>query len=187
MLVNNPEIFKSMEGTEYKWEREQEKIIVLSDDEVKLLHFKVNLMSDEEILNRVSGNGVPMGIPIKLSDDRLNEIKAKLVTVLKDDELFIDVENHVLDRLVWDSLLEDGHPDKRGWETQEEIEECIYNVKKVHGIRLNVNHEHPQNTESLKHLHPHLALVISGRKKDGSGRLVLVVLNKNQISVITIL
>lgn len=143
-------------------------------------------MRDHKILNRKSGNGIAMGIPVGLNKARLSEIKDKLVEVLKSGP-FIDIETHVIDRLVEDSLLEDDDPAKRGWEDEEEIKNCILTVKKVTGVRLIVNHEHPENTEKIKHLHPHIALVISGKKEDGEGRLVLVILNENTINVITIL
>lgn len=92
------------------------------------------------------------------------------------DGPFIDVEKHVIDRLVLDSLLD-----------EDDVKDCVLSVKKVMGVRLNVNHEHPENTEKVKHLHPYLALVIQGTKNDGSGRLVLVILNENTINIITIL
>ncbi|MFK4426036.1 hypothetical protein [Bacillus sp. RC51] len=184
--MSEVEVFVSNEGTQYIWHRGQEKIVKLTDEEVNLIGFKVRLMEDKEILNRQSGNGISMGIPIKLNKDRLKEIKDMLVTVLKSGP-FIDIETHVIDRLVLDSLLDEEDPQKRGWEDEEDVKNCVLTAKKVVGVRLNVNHQHPENTNKIKHLHPHLALVISGKKEDGSGRLVLVILNENTINVITIL
>jgi hypothetical protein len=184
--MNEVEVFVSHEGTQYIWNRIQEEVVLLSDEEVKVVSFKVGLMSDSEILNRVSGNGVSMGIPIPLSKDRLIEIRDRLVTVLMKGP-FINFEQHVLERLVYDALLDEGHPDKRGWDNREDVRDCVLSAHKVTGVRLNVDHNHPENTEKVKHLHPNLALVISGNKKSGEGRLVLVILNENTISVITIL
>ena len=51
-----------------------------------------------------------------------------------------------------------------------------------------LDHDHPLNTDSIKHLYPHIALVIQGKKDDNAdGRLVLAVLTDNEIRVITIL
>lgn len=180
------EIFVSNDGTQYIWNRDQEEVILLSDDETKMVSLKVSLMSDEEILNRTSGNGVPMGIPITLSKDRLIEIRDNLVQILKKGP-FIDFEKHVLERLVYDALLDDDHPEKRGWNNREEVRECVLSASMVTGVRLNVDHHHTKNTEKVKHLHPNLALVISGSKDTGKRRLVLVILNKQTISVITLL
>lgn len=120
-------------------------------------------MSDEEILNTTSGNGVPMGIPIALSNDRLIELRDRLVAILMKGP-FIDFEKHVLERLVYDALLDDEHPDKRGWNNKEDVRDCVLSASRVTGVRLNVDHRHPENTERIKHLHPNLALVISGKK-----------------------
>lgn len=83
ILMREVEIFVSNDGTQYIWNRDQEEVILLNDAETKMVSLKVSLMSDEEILNRTSGNGVPMGIPITLSKDRLIEIRDNLVQILK--------------------------------------------------------------------------------------------------------
>ncbi len=94
--------------------------------------------------------------------------------------------NTVFERLVLESL-EDNN-DKRGWNDEEEVKNCVMTARRVTGIRLNINHDHPYNTPTLKHLNPHLALVIQGEKDDNSsGRLVLAVLTDNEIRVVTIL
>ena len=175
-----------MEGTKYKWNRGQETFVQLSDEEIKLLKLKVSLMSDFDILNRESGNGVAMGIPIALSKERLRDIRDKLVGMLKTGP-FIDFEEHAIARIVYDSLLPDGHPEKRGWISQQEAKDCVMTARWVHGVRLNVDHEHSDNTDKIKHLHPHLAIAISGQKTGGEGRLVLVILTERTISVVTVL
>lgn len=180
------EVFLSMEGTRYLLDRSQETVVRLTDLEVALLKQKVSLMSDQQILNRESGNGISMGIPIAMSQERLKDIHHQLVQVLKTGPL-IDLEQHVIDRLVWDSLLPEHHPDKRGWEDEEDIKNCIYTARKIAGVRLNVNHFHRDNTEKVKHLYPHPAIVIEGSKASGNGRLVLVIFHEQSISVITIL
>ncbi|XID91485.1 hypothetical protein ACF3MZ_23670 [Paenibacillaceae bacterium WGS1546] len=163
-----------------------ETFVQLIDEEIKLLKLKVSLMSDFDILNRESGNGVAMGIPIVLSKERLKDIRDKLVGILRRGP-FIDFEAHAVERIVYDSLLPDGHPEKRGWISQQEAKDCVMTANWVHGIRLNVNHEHPDNNDKIKHLHPHLAIAISGQKASGEGRLVLVILNERTISVVTVL
>lgn len=82
----------------------------------------------------------------------------------------------------------ESYSDKRGWSNEEEVKKCVLTVKRVNGVRLNVDHDHPLNTDSIKHLYPHIALVIQGKKDDDTdGRLVLAVLTDNEIRVITIL
>jgi len=184
--MHEVEIFVSNDGTQYIWNRNQEEVVLLSDPEIKMVSIKVSLMSDEEILNRTSGNGIPMGIPIALSKNRLIEIRDRLVGILKNGP-FIDFEKHVLERLVYDALLDEGNPDKRGWNNREEVKDCVLTAQRVTGVRLNVDHHHRENTDRQKHLHPNLALVISGEKNSGQGRLVLVILNENTISVVTLL
>lgn len=184
--MGKQEVFISMEGTKYKWNRFQETFVNLSDEEVKLLKLKVSLMSDFEIQNRQSGNGIVMGIPIVFSKERLKAIRDKLVEVLTRGP-FINFEEHAISRIVYDSLLPDGHPDKRGWISQQEAKECVMTARRVHGVRLNVDHEHPENTDEMKHLYPHLAIAISGLKTSGEGRLVLIILTERTISVVTVL
>lgn len=180
------EIFVSSEGTQYKWEKGHENMVDLSEAEVQLMKFKVSLMSDDEILNRESGNGTPMGIPVPLSKERLIGIRDKLVDILKKGP-FIDFEEHAIERIVTDSLLDDEDPQKRGWTSQVEAVNCVLSAKRVTGVRLNVDHKHPENTESVKHLHQQFAIVIEGKKESGKGRLVLVILSENTISIITVL
>lgn len=61
------ETFISLDGTQYIWYRGQEKMIELTDKEIAFIKLKVKLMRDADILNRESGNGTPMGIPIVLT------------------------------------------------------------------------------------------------------------------------
>ena len=145
----------------------------------------MTLLPDNDILNRESGNGVAMGISIKLSKPRLDELSRKLVTIIERDPTII-LSDHVFERLVLESL-EDNH-DKRGWNDEEEVKNCVITARRVTGIRLNINHNHLYNTPKLKHLNPHLALVIQGEKdENANGRLVLAVLADNEIRVVTIL
>lgn len=176
---NEIEIFISSNNTQYIWERSREMIIQLSELEISLLKMKVKEMDDEEILNRQSGNGIPMGIPIKLSDTRLKDFFEILKRILI-KRPSIGIEPHTISR-----LLEYGSD--RGWDDEEQIIKCIEGVNKVTGVRLNVNHANPNNTKAVKHLHPNLALEIRGRKRNGQGELILVVLSEKKISVITIL
>ena len=176
------EIFISKDGTKYKWDKSQEIIVKLTKIEMLLLKYKVKLLPDNDILNRESGNGVAMGIPIYLSTSRLDELSHKLVTIIKRDPTII-FSDHVFERLVLESF-----EDKRGWNDEEEVKNCVITAQRVTGIRLNVNHNHRYNTHKLKHLNPHLALVIEGEKDANcNGRLVLVVLADNEIRVVTIL
>ena len=178
--------FFSSEGTKYIWNEELEQIINLTPLEIQLTQTKVKLMSDEVILNQVSGNYVKMGIPIKLSSIRMAEILKKYKTVLKQNpEIFIEV--HAIDRLISDWELDDDHPLKRNWEDEDEIRNCVKTTSKILEIRLNVNHQHIENTNVVKHLHPHFAITILGRKSKDKGKVVTAVLNEKSITVITIL
>lgn len=177
--------FVSQDSTKYILNRAQMPL-QLTVKELELLKLKVSLMRDDAILNRESGNGVAMGIPIILSPNRLSEIRDLLKRIMKANP-DIELTSHVRDRLVEDDLLPDGHRDKRYWADEEDVENCLLHVEKVVGVRLNVDHEHPYNTVKMKHLHPSIALEIQGPKSKGKGRLVTVVIDHRTITVITIL
>lgn len=184
-LTNKYEVFVSAEGTEYRWKKSQEIVVKLTSEEINLLKLKVNLSQDSDILNRESGNGIAMGIPISLSNARFFELSRQLASVIENEPTII-FSDHVIERLVLESF--ESYPDKRGWSNEEEVKNCVLTARRVHGVRLNVDHDHPLNTDSIKHLYPHIALVIQGKKDDNAdGRLVLAVLTDNEIRVITIL
>ncbi|KJS46188.1 hypothetical protein [Desulfosporosinus sp. BICA1-9] len=184
-LTDKYEVFVSAEGTEYRWKKSQEIVVKLTSKEINLLKLKVNLSQDSDILNRESGNGIAMGIPISLSNTRLLELSRQLASVIENEPTII-FSDHVIERLVLESF--ESYPDKRGWSNEEEVKNCVLTVRRVHGVRLNVDHDHPLNTDSIKYLYPHIALVIQGKKDDNAdGRLVLAVLTDNEIRVITIL
>ncbi|MEC1670581.1 hypothetical protein [Bacillus mojavensis] len=173
------EVFVSSENTQYIWQRNQETIVNLTEEELSLLKFKVRLMKDEDIQNKESGNGVTMGIPVKLEAERFREIRDRLRGILENDPN-IQMEPHAIDR-----LLEVG--EYRGWEDEQDVIDCVTTAKFVNGVRLSVNHKNPKNTEKVKHLHTNFAIEIKGKKQNGQGRLVLVIFNENKISVVTIL
>ncbi|WP_233403600.1 hypothetical protein [Bacillus halotolerans] len=173
------EVFVSSENTQYIWQRNQETIVNLTEEELSLLKFKVRLMKDEDIQNKESGNGVTMGIPVKLEAERFREIRDRLRSILENDPN-IQMEPHAIDR-----LLEVG--EYRGWEDEQDVIDCVTTAKFVNGVRLSVNHKNPKNTEKVKHLHTNFAIEIKGKKQNGQGRLVLVIFNENKISVVTIL
>lgn len=173
------EVFVSSDNTQYNWFRSQETVVNLTDEELAWLKFRVRAMKDEEIQNKQSGNGVPMGIPVALKAERYREIRERIFEILKDDP-DIRMSPHALDR-----LFTEGHI--RGWEDEEDVMDCVTSARFVNGVRLNVNHDDPKNTEKVKHLHTNFAIEIKGEKKDGTGRLVLVIFNENKISVVTIL
>ncbi|KOR87797.1 hypothetical protein [Paenibacillus solani] len=184
--MSKPVTFISKEGTRYTWDRSKETFVQLTDLEVNLMRLKVMGMNDADILNRTSGNGIPMGIPITFSKERLISLRDKLLEILKAGP-FIGFEDHALERIIEDSLLSDDDPNKRGWTSKEEAENCVMKAKKITGVRFNVDHRHPKNTETEKFLHPHLGIVITGEKTTGEGRMVLVVLTESTISVVTVL
>ncbi|QNG61780.1 hypothetical protein H4O14_02065 [Bacillus sp. PAMC26568] len=173
------EVFISAEETHYKWLRAQETIVQLTDNEIALLKFRVAAMKDEEIQNRKSGNGVTMGLHIKLNRERHQEIMKRISDILEKDPAIL-MEPHAIDR-----LLSDG--EFRGWEDEEDVIDCVTSARFVNGVRLTVNPRHPKNTEKVKYLHTNFAIEIKGKKKNGDGRLVLVIFNENRISVVTIL
>lgn len=184
-LTDIYEIFVSADGTEYRWKKSQEIVVKLTDEEINLLKLKVNLSKDSDILNRESGNGIAMGIPISLSDARLIDLSRQLAYVIANEPTII-FSDHVIERLVLESF--ESSSGKRGWSNEEEVINCVLTLRRVTGVRLNVDHNHALNSDSIKHLYPHIALVIEGKKDDDTGgRLVLAVLTDNEIRVITIL
>lgn len=181
---NNLEIFVSREGTQYKWDKSQEKVVNLTEEELRLLKFKTTLMTDDDILNTQSGNGIAMGIPVMLNRDRLTELSKKVISVVESQPSII-FSDHVVERLVLE--FTEGYT-SRGWQSEDDVKHCVLTAKRVYGIRLTVNHKHPLNTDNIKHLHPHIALIIQGRKEDDeNGKLVLVIFDEKQIRVVTIL
>lgn len=187
MTLADIEYFISSEGTQYIWEREKEVFVRLTDEEVNLLKFKIRLMSDNDILNRESGNGTPMGIPFELNNKRLIEIKDIIIRIINNDGR-VKIDDHAVNRITEDSYLDENNPNKRGWKNDDEVIKTVSSIKKVYGTRLNVNHFHPNNTEKIKHLQRHIAFVAEGKKNnDKVGRLVLIILNEDTLSVITVL
>lgn len=181
------EIFISKDDTQYIWDRSNEHIVQLNSFDLNVLKLKIGLMNDFEIMNQESGNGTPMGIPLPLTKEKEKEIRDKIVAILVKGP-FIDFEEHAIARIVEDSLLDKSDPRKRGWNSQLEATNCILSTKRVLGVRLNVDHRHPENTEKIKHLHQQCAILIEGKKnEDGIGRLVMVFLNEEQITVVTVL
>lgn len=180
------ECFISKEGTRYFWIRNDECIVDLTKHEVSLLKIKVKELSDRQILNTDSGNGVTMGIPVYLSNERKRDIKSKLIDVLKKGP-FIGFQEHAIVRIVEDAVLDDDDPKKRGWTGQDEVKNCIMSVKRVSGFRLNIDHAYSEGTDKVKYLHTNIALELYGQKKDGIGRVVLVLIDENTISVVTVL
>jgi len=181
---DNVEIFFSRDGTQYKWDKSQDKVVNLTPEEMKLLRYKVTLMSDDDILNIRSGNGIAMGIPVQLNKNRLKELSRKLVSVTRSQPSII-LSDHVIERLMME-YLEDYN--LRGWLSEDDINCCILSVKRVCGIRLTVNHAHSLNADKIKYLNPHFTIEIQGKKEnDEDGRLVLVLFDENQIRVVTIL
>lgn len=177
--VEGCEVFLSSENTQYIWQRDQEKIVNLTEEELSLLKFKVRLMKDKDIQNKESGNGITMGIPVQFDANRYRDIRDRLKTILEKDPN-INMEPHAVDR-----LLNEG--EFRGWEDEQDVIDCITTARFVNGVRLSVNHKNPNNTEKVKHLHTNFAIEIKGTKQNGQGRLVLVIFNENKISVVTIL
>lgn len=177
--------FISKEGTKYFWEP-IDNVVDLTPHELKFSLAKVKLMSDHTILNQVSGNKIQMGIPLQVSPKRLLEIKKYYRSILT-KEPNINIEAHAIDRLIEDTLIPDGDPNKRGWIDENDIRECVRSMYQITDLRLNVNHHHSFNTKDIKYLHPQFAITIKGKRTAGEGRVVTAVLNKSSITVITIL
>lgn len=177
--------FVSKEATKYLWEP-IDNIVDLTPQELSFTQIKVKLMSDRTILNQISGNSIQMGIPLQISSTRLREVKRNYRRILSENPDIL-VESHAVDRLIEDSLISDDDSRKRRWINEDDIRECVRNMYKIQGIRLNVNHQHSQNTANLKYLHPQMAITIKGKKANGEGRVVTAVLSRRSITVITIL
>jgi hypothetical protein len=178
--------FYSSEGTKYLWDTTSDNFIDLTPLEIQWTRAKVQLMSDQTILNQVSGNNIQMGIPLHVSNSRLKETHTNLKRIIKASPV-INIESHAIDRLVEDWTLPDNHPNKRGWVDEDDIRSCVRTMYRVIGLRLNVNHQHRDNTQGTKYLHPQISITMIGKKASGDGRLVSAVLNEGLITVITIL
>jgi hypothetical protein len=177
--------FISQEGTKYIWDP-IDNIVDLTPHELRYSQIKIRLMSDRTILNQVSGNNIQMGIPLQVSPERLREVKRYYRRLLI-EEPNINIESHAIDRLIEDTLIPDEDPSKRGWIDENDIRECVRSMYQIIGLRLNVNHYHSLNTKDIKYLHPQFAITIKGKRSDGEGRVVTAVLDKSNITVITIL
>lgn len=179
------EIFTSQEGTDYIWIPPL-TTFSLTTDEISTIHTIVQKMSDERILHRVSGSGIPMGIPIQISPLRLLQMTNALKKWVSKDPT-IHLEKHAQERLIADRLLPNGDPKKRGWKNNSDVIECVKTLSQIRSVRLSVNRGHPSNSRERVFLHSDLSILIEGQKADGTGCLVIAAIRNDFISVITIL
>ncbi|WJV20688.1 hypothetical protein QU593_09760 [Rossellomorea marisflavi] len=177
--AENFEVFISQEGTNYRWFGLKEDIVKLTVEELGLTMIKVSCMNDSDILNTESGNGTKMGIPLTLSNERKKEVYSNLKQAI-DESIHIGLQPHAYERLLLCG-------DERGWSDEMQVLYCVENIKRVLGIRLNVDHKHQDNSESVKYLHKDFSIEVTGAKGLGTGRLVLTAPEDKAIRVITIL
>lgn len=179
--------FTSADGTVYTWDERQETAMTLSPDELEALRDLISSLKDEIILNDKSGNGIPMGVPVPLSEEKLNVILDLILHVIKfKDALKIRITEHAAERLEQDMLNGPGHPDFRGWLSEEDIEHCVCTIHKVDSARLTVDKRTVDS--EIKRFNSPLALEVRGKRTDGTeGTLALALIEDTQIRIITLL
>lgn len=179
--------FESANGTIYRWNEHQEAALTLREHEITQLRESISQMPDQTILNDVSGNGVPMGVPIPISEERLsNFLEFIKVVISLREKLNIRVTEHAQERLEEDMLNGVDHPDFRGWMSGDEIHECVCNIHRVDGARLTIDKR--SLTEEEKRFYSPIALEVRGKKPSGEeGTLALAFIEETQVRIITLL
>lgn len=184
--VRNPKYithrFTSGDGTEITWDERQETVFTLGSDELSLFRDDISRMPDDAILNDVSGNGLPMGVKIPISQERLDVFLEFILTLIKfREQLSVTTTKHADDRLEEDRLNGEGHPDFRGWLSEDDIEHCVHSIHRIDSARLTID-------KSKKRFNSPLALEIRGKRTDGAeGTLAIAFVEETQIKIITIL
>lgn len=180
--------FDSADGTVYVWEEKQViSEMFLETEEIEDLRNSIKLLPDHVIQNDVSGNGIKMGIQVPLSQDRLNKFLQIVLDVIKLKAQFkVELSGHAISRLEEDMLNGEGHPDFRGWLSEEDVHQCVATINQVEGARLTIN-KHTLKDPEIK-FNSSFALEIRGVKPNGEeGTLALAVIEANKVRIITLL
>lgn len=179
--------FKSADGTSYFWDERQETALTLAEEDIVQLRASIEKMPDTVIQNVASGNGIPMGVPVSLTQDKLNDFLDFILNIIKfREKLNVRVTQHAADRLAEDQVLGDGHPDFRGWLSEDDIKHCVCTISHVNGARLTIDRG-TLCTDQISFNSP-LALEVRGTKLDGKeGTLAIAFITVNRIRIITLL
>jgi hypothetical protein len=179
--------FMSADGSTYRWDEAEESAIPLTENEITELRDSILQLSDTSIQNETSGNGVPMGVKIPLSRERLDQFLEVILHIIKfKEKLAVKISTHAADRLEEDMLNGTGHPDFRGWLSEGDIHHCVCNINQIDGARLTINRSTIK--ESLIRFHSPIALEVVGQRPDGKqGTLAIAFIETHKIRIITIL
>lgn len=184
--MQNYVLFTSKNGTEYRWERPVGSLFDLTAQEILLTRVKIRALDDADIQNQ-QHNGKPMGLPIALSRPRMVDLYNVLRTVVNRKNHEITLTSHAIDRLMEDWALPQGDPNKRGWDNEDDVRNCVRKAVAVTDPRLNIDHHDRRNTATVKYIKPFLSFTVHGPKVSGNGKVVSVIIGKKAIQVNTIL
>ena len=165
----------------------KEAAITLQEDEIDDLKSHILGLSDSVIQNQTSGNGIPMGVKIPISADRLNQFLSLILDLIKfKDKLAVQILPHAADRLAQDIINGPTHPDFRGWLSETDVHECVLTISQVNGVRLTIDRK-TLNDPQIK-FNSSIALEVRGTKPDGThGTLALAFIEETKIRIITLL
>lgn len=181
--------FFSRENTKYVWVNgNKDLIIILSPFIMKFLTFRIKLMSDIDILNTVSGNGIPMGIHLPVDDETIISTRISLQGIVRSASTAILLDSHAVSRLAQELIIaRTGIGKPRNWQNNNDVINCVKTITSIDELRLNVNHKHTSQTQQTKYLHDPIGIKAKGTKASGNGTLVVCVTSPTTIVVITIL
>lgn len=179
--------FISADGTSYHWEKRKEAAITLEEDEINGLRSHILGLSDTVIQNQQSGNGIPMGVKIPISADRLDDFLNLIIGIIKfKDKFSVQILPHAADRLAQDIINGSSHPDFRGWLSETDVHECVLTISQVNGARLTIDRRTLHDSQ-IK-FNSSIALEVRGTKPDGThGTLALAFIEERKIRIITLL
>jgi hypothetical protein len=180
-------VFTSADGTRYVWYEEEEASLTLEKHEIDWLRDYITQTPDEVLQNDESGNGIPMGVKLNLSSERLQVFTDVILGVVRlRDNLRIHLTEHASTRLENDMLNGEEHEDYRGWESEEMVRHCVLSIEAVGSARLTVN-KRTSTTEEIA-FNSKIALEVRGTKPDGTtGTLALAIVDDQKIRIITLL
>ena len=179
-------VFYSNDGNVYTWREKQQSELTLEESDIEALRASILSKSDKTIQNSVSGNGIPMGVKIPLSQEKLDNFLNIILNIISIKEPVIEISDHANDRMIEDILNGENHPDFRGWISNEDINQCVCSINQVTGARLTID-KRTLNDPEIK-FNTSIALQVIGTKEDGqSGTLALAILEVNKIIIITLL
>jgi len=179
--------FVSADGTKYVWEEHEEASLTLEREEIEQLREYIQETTDRVLQNDTSGNGIPMGVKIPLSVERLEIFTEVVLSVIKlKEQLKIELSGHAEQRLEEDLINGEGHEEYRGWSSEEDVEQCVLSIEAVNSARLTINKRSLRSSEIT--FNSKIALEVRGVKPSGEvGTLALAIIEEDKIRIITLL